>query len=113
MSKVVPISPRQAGKTAGLDAMARLEKLEDSLISSLQDVRSIKAELRKETDESPTLEKLMGADEVAKHLGESERWVYQQVKAKKMPAIRIGKFVKFSPSALQKWIEQRTKALDS
>jgi excisionase family DNA binding protein len=113
MSKVIPISPIKAGNTARLDALGRLEKLEDAFLAALQDVRAIKSQLTKQVGESVILEKLLDAKQVADYLGESERWVYQQAKANKIPSIRIGKFVKFLPSALQKWIEQRTKALAS
>ena len=113
VSKVVHISPKQSGKPSGPNALARLEKLEDAFLVALQDIRAIKAEIGNQTEGCPTLEKLLSAEEVAAYLGENERWVYQQAKANKIPAIRIGKFVKFSPSALQKWIEQRAKVLDS
>ncbi|HET7438418.1 MAG TPA: hypothetical protein VFJ56_02890 [Nitrospira sp.] len=66
--------------------MARLEKLEDIFLAALQDIRAIKADIRKEMDVSPILKKLMSGDEVARHLGENERWVYQQAKANKIQA---------------------------
>ena len=50
-SKVIHISPKHAGKSEP-DALARLEKLEDAFLVALQDIRAIKAELRKETDAS-------------------------------------------------------------
>ena len=107
MSKVVPISPIPGKQNGKPDALARLEKLEDAFITALQDIRAIKSELRKETDEPATLEKFLDAKDVAEHLGESERWVYHQAKAGKIPAIRIGKYWKFSPLALQRWLEQK------
>jgi excisionase family DNA binding protein len=55
----------------------------------------------------PGLEELLGAKKVAMILGETEQWVYQQAKAKKIPSIKLGKHWKFSPSQLQKWLERK------
>ena len=97
--KVIPITAKRD------DVLSRLEKLEDSFLSSLQDVRAIKAELERRAGESPTLEKLLDAKEVAEILGAEERWVYRQAKAKAIPCVKLGKYWKFSPSALRKWLE--------
>ena len=92
------------------DVLARLEKLEDSFLAGLHDIRAIKTELKKQTDTTPGLEKLLDAKTVAELLGENERWVYQQAKKKQIPSIRLGKYWKFSPSQLQKWLEQKNSA---
>lgn len=111
MSKVVSISPEAVAekhrKSTGVDLQARLEKLEDSLLAAVQEMRAVKSELRKQSDHPTGLEKLLDASEVAEKLGQAERWIYQQVKAKKMPAIKLGKYVKFSPPELQKWLERK------
>lgn len=103
MSKIVPISKPQPGE----DILARLEKLEDHFLVGLQSIRAIKSELKKQAEVSPGLEKLLDARTVAELLGENERWVYQQAKKKKIPSMRLGKYWKFSPSALQKWLERQ------
>jgi excisionase family DNA binding protein len=104
--KIVPIKP----KVAGADIMARLERLEDSFITGLQEIRAVKSELRNQTQLAPSIEKLLDAKAVAELLGEKERWVYQQAKKKKIPSIKLGKYWKFSPSQLQKWIEKKNSA---
>ncbi|HEV8722842.1 MAG TPA: helix-turn-helix domain-containing protein [Candidatus Binatia bacterium] len=114
-SKVVSISPesmsaKTTGKSAGADILARLERLEDSFLIGLQDIRAIKAELKKQTETTPGLEKLLDAKKVAELFGENERWVYQQAKKKQIPSIRLGKYWKFSPSALQRWLEGKNSA---
>jgi excisionase family DNA binding protein len=106
--KIVHI--RKAHDRPAQDVLARLEKLEDSLLADLQDIRAVKAELKKQADTTPGLEKLLDAKTVAELLGENERWVYQQAKKKQIPSIRLGKFWKFSPSALQKWLERKNSA---
>jgi len=55
----------------------------------------------------PSLEKLLDVGEVAQLLGETEHWVYRQAKMKKIPSIKLGKYWKFSPSQLQKWVERK------
>jgi len=101
--KVIPI----AGRRSADDVLSRLEKLEDLFLSGLQDVRAVKAELQKRMDEPPALEHLLDTEEVAEILGAETKWVYRQAKARQIPSIKLGKYWKFSPSALQRWLERR------
>ena len=103
---IIPIKKKHQ-QSAGDDILARLEKLEDSFITGLQEIRAVKSELKKQADSISGLEKLLDAKAVADLLGEKERWVYQQAKAKKIPSIKLGKYWKFSPSQLQKWLEKK------
>jgi excisionase family DNA binding protein len=89
------------------DLLARLEKLEDFFLNGLQEIRVVKSELKKREDSTPGLEKLLDAKEVAELLGEKEQWVYRQAKTKKIPSIKLGKYWKFSPLQLQKWLERK------
>ena len=86
----------------------RFEKLEESFLNGLQEVRAVKLELKKTLNPTSGPEKLWNAKKVAEVLGEKERWVYQQAKAKKIPSIKLGKYWKFSPSQLQKWLERKS-----
>ena len=80
MADIIPIKkPESPART---DILARLEKLEDSFLTALQEIRAVKSELKTRADSMPSLEKLLDAKEVAELLGEKERWVYQQAKAK-------------------------------
>jgi excisionase family DNA binding protein len=108
MADIIPI--KKPAPQAGADILARLEKLEDSFLAALQEIRAVKSELRERTDATSGLEELLGVKKVATILGESEEWVYRQAKAKKIPSIKLGKHWKFSPSQLQKWLERKNSA---
>ncbi len=90
-----------------LEALTRLENLETSLFSLLQDVRCIKAEIQKQGNGSPSLEPLLEAQEVAKILGVDTGYVYSQARSKKIPSVKLGKYRKFSPSQLKKWLDRK------
>jgi excisionase family DNA binding protein len=98
--KVIPLRPAP-------DIVARLEKLEDSFLAGLQEIRAVKAELKKQMDTAPSLEKLLDAHTVADLLGQTERQIYEQAKRKEIPSIKIGKYWMFSPAALQRWLEKK------
>ena len=102
---IIPIKKHE--QSAGPDILARLEKLGDSFLTGLQEIRAVKSELKKRADSIDGLEKLLDAKAVAELLGEKETWVYQQAKAKKIPSVKLGKYWKFSPSQLQKWLERK------
>jgi len=93
------------------DVQARLDRLEDSFLAAIQEIRAVKVELAKQADRSPSLENLLDVERVAEILGANERWIYQQArlkdKAQRIPSIKIGKFLKFSPAQLQKWLERK------
>ena len=93
------------------DTLTRLDNLETSLLSFLQEVRSIKAELQKKSKVSPSIESLLDADEVAKILGVDKAYIYTQARSGKMPSIKLGKYRKFSPSQLKKWLDRKNGAL--
>ena len=108
MNKVVNISGKASGNRHPADMIARLERLEDVFLMALQELRAAKSELAQTTG-SPTLEKLLDVKAVVEILGDTEVHIYQLARAGKLPAIRVGKYWKFVPSALQSWIEEQSK----
>lgn len=64
---------------------------------------------------APTRTKPMPADSlwdaraVAEFLGASASYVYKKVQAGKIPFVRIGWMVRFSPDAIRAWVKARTK----
>ncbi len=93
------------------EIVARLEVVESELLNFLQEVRSIKAEIQKNSKANPTLEPLLDADEVAKFLGVDKAYIYTQARSGKIPSIKLGKYRKFSPSKIKKWLDRKNGAL--
>lgn len=89
------------------EILTRLEKLEDAFLSSLQEVRCIKAEIQKQGNGNPTLEPLLDVEELAKILGLDVDYIYRQAQAGKIPSKKIGKYRKFQPSKIQGWLEKK------
>ena len=88
------------------EALSRLDKLEDTLLAQIQEVRCIRSEIQKHAANG-SLEPLLGAEEVAKILGVDVGHVHAQARSRKIPSVMVGKYRKFSPSQLKKWIERK------
>jgi excisionase family DNA binding protein len=54
------------------------------------------------------MEKLLSADEIAELLGVKKSTIYQWTHQKYIPHIKLGNKVRFKPSQIDKWLEQRT-----
>jgi excisionase family DNA binding protein len=48
---------------------------------------------------------LIGVDALALRLGVSERFVRRLVAERRIPFFKIGKFVRFDPAEIDRWIE--------
>jgi len=77
------------------------------LLSELQEVRSIKGEIQKQTNGNLSLESLLDAEQVAQILGVDTAYVHAQARAKKIPSIKLGKYRKFLPSQIKRWLERK------
>jgi excisionase family DNA binding protein len=88
------------------ETLSRLEKLEDALLTQLQEVRCIRSEIQKHAG-SRSLEPLLGAEQVAQILGVDIGHVHAQARSRKIPSIMVGKYRKFSPSQLKKWLDRK------
>jgi excisionase family DNA binding protein len=89
------------------EILARLENLEDAFVIGLQEVRCIRSEIQKHSNQAPGLESLLEAEKVAEILGVDLGYIYSQARAKKIPSIKLGKYRKFSPSQLKKWLDRQ------
>src|SRR5262249_37628586 len=92
------------------EALSRLDKLEDVLLAQIQELRGIKSEIQKHVVNG-SLEPLLGAEQVAQILGVDVGHVHAQARSRKIPSIMVGKYRKFSPSALKKWLDRRNRRL--
>ena len=91
------------------EALSRLDKLEDTLLAQIQEVRCIRSEIQKHAANG-SLEPLLGAEEVAKILGVDVGHVHAQARSRKIPSVMVGKYRKFSPSQLKKWLDRKNSA---
>jgi excisionase family DNA binding protein len=88
------------------EALSRLDNLEAALLAQIQELRTIRAEFQKQAVNG-AIEPLLGAEEVAKILGVDVGHVHAQARSRKIPTVMIGKYRKFSPSQLKKWLERK------
>ncbi len=57
--------------------------------------------------EAPTQRLLLRIPEVAKALGLGRTKIYELIDAGELPVIRVGRAVRVSVSAVQKWVEEQ------
>ncbi len=88
------------------EALLKRDRLEDALLAQVQELRTIRAEFQKQAVNG-ALEPLLDAEQVAKILGVDVGHVHAQARSRKIPSVMIGKYRKFSPSQLKKWLERK------
>lgn len=52
---------------------------------------------------------LVTADEIARMLCVGKSWVYSAARAGRMPHVRLGRYVRFRPSAVHAWLAEIEK----
>ena len=52
-------------------------------------------------------ERLLGVDEVADSLGVTNRFVRRLVAERRIPFVKVGKFVRFDPAEVNRWIDRQ------
>lgn len=57
--------------------------------------------------------KLLEADDVAEYLGMRTDWVYREVRAGRLPHIRLGRAVRFRRESIEAWLEARERGAPS
>lgn len=91
------------------EALSKIETLESTLLESVKELRLVKAELQKHANAS-SLEQLLEPEQVAAILGVDLGHVYAQARSGKIPSVMIGKYRRFSPKQLTKWLERKNNA---
>jgi excisionase family DNA binding protein len=89
------------------EILSRLEKLEDAFLNGIREVRCIRTEIQKRGEQNDNLEPLLEAEQVAQILGVDLGYVYSQARAKKIPSVKLGKYRKFCPLQLKKWLDRK------
>ncbi|MGI8462321.1 MAG: helix-turn-helix domain-containing protein [Solirubrobacterales bacterium] len=56
--------------------------------------------------------KLITADEVAELLQVPKSWVYRACREGALPAVRCGRYVRFDPADIERWIDDQKGAVD-
>jgi len=51
--------------------------------------------------------RLLSADEVAAMLGVTPGWVYQRARQGDLPTVRLGRYRKFRPEAVEDWVRRQ------
>jgi len=53
--------------------------------------------------------RLLEAEDVANYLGMRTDWVYREVRAGRLPHIRLGRAVRFRRESIEAWLESRER----
>ena len=76
-----------------LEMFSRLDKIEDVLLAQIQELSTIRAEIKEQaSDES--LEPLLNAKQVANILGVDVGHFHAQARRRKLPSVMVGKYRK-------------------
>lgn len=86
--------------------LERLNKVEEAFLSGLQEIRFIRGEIQKKANQNSRLEPLLDAEQLAKVLGLKRSFVYSGASSGKIPSVKIGKYLRFSPVKIKKWLER-------
>jgi excisionase family DNA binding protein len=57
--------------------------------------------------------RLLEADDIASYLGMRTDWVYREVRAGRLPHIRLGRAVRFRQESIDAWLESRERGTSS
>jgi excisionase family DNA binding protein len=91
------------------DVLSELDRLEDAFLAHIQEIRVLRAEIQKHTTNGD-LEPLIDAEAVAHILGVEVGHIYALARLRKIPSVMIGKYRKFSPTQLKKWLDRKNAA---
>ena len=89
------------------EALLRLDQIETTLLAQIRELRTIRSEFQKQAGDGQ-LEPLLDAEQVTELLGVEVSHVHAQARSRKLPSIMVGKYRKFSPSQLKKWLDRKS-----
>jgi excisionase family DNA binding protein len=88
------------------EILDRLNKMEETLLSGLQEIRFVREDIQKKANQNPRLEPLLDVEQFAKILGLRRSFIYSGASSGKIPSVKIGKYLRFSPAQIKKWLER-------
>ncbi len=53
--------------------------------------------------------RLLEADDIARYIGMTTDWIYREVRAGRMPHIRLGRYVRFRRESIDAWLVARER----
>lgn len=53
--------------------------------------------------------RLLEADDLARYIGMTTDWIYREVRAGRMPHIRLGRYVRFRRESIDAWLAARER----
>jgi len=56
-------------------------------------------------DEQPPEDRLLTAEEVAAFMRVTRSWVYAETRRDGLPHVRLGRYVRYRRSAIERWLE--------
>lgn len=59
----------------------------------------------REKESAPGTNRLLEAEDVADMLGMTTDWIYREVRAGRLPHIRLGRYVRFRRESIDAWLE--------
>ena len=59
------------------------------------------------TRTAPTVDQILDTDGLATYLAVDISWIYKQVQRKAIPYYKVGKYIRFKKSAIDRWLEGR------
>ena len=92
---------------SGEDLLASFEALEKELLTAMEQLRVVRGAFERIIAQQQRLEPLLDADQVAKILGVDVAYVYSQARCGKIPSVKLGKYRRFSPLQLRKWLDRK------
>ena len=54
-------------------------------------------------------EDLWGVRRVAKRLDVNDEWVYVKAASGELPSLKVGKYLRFRPAAIEAWLERQSR----
>jgi excisionase family DNA binding protein len=61
----------------------------------------------------PRASRLLEAEDIAAYLGMRTDWVYREVRAGRLPHIRLGRAVRFRLESIDAWLESRERGVST